>query len=132
MGSDAVSALIWGRLFDRIGLRTLVIVIGVSAWFAPLVFLGQTHWALLGMILWGIGTGAQESIFKAAVATLIPSHNRGIAFGIYYLGFGLAWFLGSTAMGVFYDVSLWGLVAFSLVLQLTGIPIFWIIKTKTT
>lgn len=42
--------------------------------------------ALLGMALWGIGMGAQESIMKAAIAGMVPPDKRGSAFGIFYTG----------------------------------------------
>jgi hypothetical protein len=47
MGADAAAALLLGRLFDRAGLRTLLIVslLGVAA--APLAFLSGAHGAFL-------------------------------------------------------------------------------------
>src|SRR5512132_1304485 len=38
-----------------------------SAASAPLVFLGDLRLAAVGMALWGLGTGAQESVMRAAV-----------------------------------------------------------------
>lgn len=60
MGVDAISALIFGRLFDRIGVSVLVISSLISMLFAPLVFLGGFNYALLGMVLWGIGWGPRS------------------------------------------------------------------------
>jgi hypothetical protein len=53
MGVDALLALFFGRLFDRIGLSILIIVSLISSFFAPLVFLGGFSLALLGMAIWG-------------------------------------------------------------------------------
>jgi predicted MFS family arabinose efflux permease len=39
-------------------------------------------------------------------------------------GFGIAWFLGSRLMGVLYDVSLTGLIVFSVLCQLASLPLF--------
>jgi len=50
-----------------------------SSLFAPLVLFGNGHRGLLGMTLWGIGMGVEESILKAAVAQLVPANNRGSA-----------------------------------------------------
>ncbi|MBD3883694.1 MFS transporter [Phormidium tenue FACHB-886] len=117
MAVDAIAALILGRLFDRHGITVLVGTFLLSALFAPLAFLGNASLALLGMVLWGIGMGAQESIVKAAIATMVPADRRGSAFGIFYLCYGLAWFLGSALMGMLYDRSLLTLIGFSITAQ---------------
>ena len=77
------------------------------------------------MILWGIGMGAQESIMRAGVARMVSSNKRGSAYGVFSTGFGLCWFLGSAAMGWFYDVSIPLLVAFSVGTQLLATPLFY-------
>lgn len=46
MGVDALSALIFGSLFDRFGLSILIIASILSSLFAPLVFLGDFIQAL--------------------------------------------------------------------------------------
>jgi MFS-type transporter involved in bile tolerance (Atg22 family) len=76
------------------------------------------------MILWGIGMGAQESLLKSLVVGFIPSARRGTAFGLFDTCFGIAWFLGSWLMGVLYDVSLIGLIGFSVLCQLASLPLF--------
>jgi len=78
---------------------------------------------LAGMILWGIGMGAQDSIIKAALSTVIPSAKRSTAFGIFDTVFGIAWFAGSTIMGLLYDRSIPALVAFSVILQIFSLPL---------
>jgi len=125
MGVDAAAALILGRLFDRLGMPVIMVVSILSALFAPLVFLGGFHLALLGMVVWGIGMGAQESIIKAALAEMVPRDRRATGYGIFNTGFGLFWFLGSALMGMLYDVSLGALIAFSVIIQLLAIPIFY-------
>ena len=82
------------------------------------------------MALWGIGMGAQESIMKAAVAGMVPMDKRGSAYGIFNTGYGLAWFLGSALMGILYDQSISFLVAFSIVMQLASIPVFFLAKQE--
>jgi MFS family permease len=123
MGVDGITALIFGRMFDRRGISVLILAVMLSALFAPLVFLGNPSLALLGMGLWGIGMGAQESIVKAAIAGMIPSDKRGSAFGIFQASYGLAWFLGSALMGILYDFSINGLIVFSVLAQLATVPI---------
>lgn len=128
MGVDALAALLFGYLFDRLGLITLAAAALLSALFAPLVFGGGFTWALLGMVLWGIGMGAQESIMRAAVAGMAPPDKRGTAYGIFNTGFGLFWFAGSALMGFLYDISLSALIIFSVVIQVTAIPLFWLVR----
>jgi len=125
MGVDAMAALILGRLFDRLGMAVIMAVSLLSALFAPLVFLGGFDLALLGMVLWGIGMGAQESIIKAALADMVPRDRRATGYGIFNTGFGLFWFLGSALMGLLYDVSLSALIAFSVLIQLLALPLFF-------
>lgn len=124
MGVDALAALFFGRMFDRIGIGILAFVALIALLFAPLVFLGGFALALLGMAFWGIGMGAQESIMRAAVGGMIPSHRRGTAYGVFNTGYGIFWFLGSVLMGVLYDRSIPLLVGFSVVMQMASIPLF--------
>lgn len=130
MGVDALAALLFGRWFDRVGLRVLMLVALLSALFAPLVFLGGFASALAGMALWGVGMGAQESILRAAVGDMVARDRRGSAYGIFNTGYGLFWFLGSALMGVLYDVSLPGLIAFSVAAQLASIPLFYAVARR--
>jgi len=121
MGVDALAALIFGRLFDKIGMWALVIAVIISAFFAPLVFWGDFNLALLGMALWGVGMGAQESIMRAAVAEMSPVDVRGSAYGVFSTIYGVSWFIGSFTMGILYDFSLTSMVIFSLGAQLFSV-----------
>jgi MFS family permease len=123
MGVDAVAALVFGRLFDRFGIPVLIAATLLSAPFAPLVFERSVASAVAGMALWGAGMGAQESILRATIATMVPPERRGTAYGVFNAGYGLAWFLGSALMGYLYDVSPHGLVTFSVLAQLAAIPL---------
>lgn len=131
MGTDAIAALVFGRLFDRVGIGILIVVTLMSAFFAPLVFLDGFGLAVVGMMLWGIGLGAQESILRAAVAGMTAAERRGSAYGIFNTGFGIMWFLGSALMGYLYDVSLPALIALSVLLQLAAVPLFIVVKRST-
>jgi MFS family permease len=127
MGIDAIAALLFGRWFDRVGLGSLMLAIALSLLFAPLVFLGSFQTAIGGMVLWGIGMGAQESIMKAAIASIVPPQRRGSAFGIFNTGYGLAWFAGSALMGTLYDFSLTALVIFSVLIQTLSLPVLFFV-----
>jgi len=130
MGVDALSALLFGRLFDRVGVSILVVVSLLSSLFAPLVFLGNFYLAIVGMALWGVGMGAQESIMRAAIAGMVPMNRRGTAYGVFNTGYGIFWFLGSAVMGVLYDISIPFLIVFSMVMQLASIPLFLLLRIE--
>lgn len=125
MGVDALAALIFGRLYDQHGLAVLLAVAFMSAFFAPLVFTSSFWAALAGMALWGISMGAQESVMRAAVAGMVSPDRRGSAYGVFNTGYGLAWFAGSALMGILYDISLPALIAFSVLSQLTAVPVLY-------
>ncbi len=119
MGIDAIAALIFGFMFDKIGISSLLFSIGLSALISPFVFLFEGQWALyIGIVLWGIGMGAQESVLKAVVAKLVPKERRATGYGIFSSVFGLAWFLGSMVVGALYTRSLSGMVIFTVVMQI--------------
>lgn len=127
MGVDGIAALVFGRLFDRVGIWSLVLAVVLSLFFAPLVFSGSFSLVIVGMMLWGIGMGAQESIMKAVVAGIVPAQRRGSAFGIFNTGYGLSWFIGSALMGILYDYSRGALILVSMALQLAAIPaLIWV------
>jgi MFS family permease len=130
MGVDALAALFFGRLFDRIGISILIVVSLLSSLFAPLVFLGSFSFALVGTALWGVGMGAQESIMRAAIAEMVPMDRRGAAYGIFNTGYGVFWFLGSALMGVLYDTSLPALITFSVAMELASVPLLLLVRKK--
>jgi predicted MFS family arabinose efflux permease len=125
MGAGAFSNLLFGRLFDRIGFSIVFIAFLVGATFAPLVFLGQFWLVLIGMAVWGIGMGAQNSLLKAILTGFMPVKKRSTGFGIFYTAYGIAWFLGSAAMGFLYDKSIATLISFSVIAELAALPVFF-------
>ncbi len=130
MAVDGAASLLFGRLFDRAGIRILIPLTIISAASAPLVFFGGFWLALIGSALWGIGMGVHESIIPAAVATMVPQQRRPSAYGIFTAGFGIFWFIGSVILGILYDVWIPAVVILSVVLQLIAIPIFIVLRRK--
>jgi predicted MFS family arabinose efflux permease len=123
MAMGAIASLVVGRLLDKRGSPALIAGILLSAFFAPLGFLGGPVLALVGMMLWGIGMGVQDSSLKAVLVAVVPQEKRSTAFGIFDTSFGIAWFLGSAAMGLLYSRSIPALIVFSVVLQLAALPV---------
>jgi MFS family permease len=130
MATGAIGGLVFGKLFDKFGLIVLLAIFFLSAFFAPFVFLGTSWFALVGMLLWGLGMGMQASLINAVIARVVPPTKRSSAFGLFDTGFGIAWFAGSWLMGILYAKSLGALIAFSVVLQLVALPLFLFAKQK--
>jgi len=126
MATSALTAILFGRLFDKFGANVALFAFLISAAFAPFVFLGGSLVALLGMIFWGIGMSAQGSLFQAMLTGVIPAEKRSTAFGLFDTGYGIAWFLGSAAMGLLYDKSILAVVLFSVLLQIAALPVLYI------
>ena len=122
---DAVAALIFGLMYDKKGVKALVWSTLISAPFAVFVFaFDSVPMLLIGVALWGVGMGAQESILKAAVTRMVPKASRATGYGIFECSFGVFWFLGSWLMGVLYDVSIPVMITVSVVAQLAAIPLY--------
>jgi predicted MFS family arabinose efflux permease len=128
--AGGLTALVLGRLFDRQGLSVLLWATLVPALYAPLVFLGGPWAALAGMVLWGIGFGAHDSLFRAAVAQRIPRERRATVMGVFNAIYGTAWFIGSVLLGVLYDVSPLYTVIAALALQLVACPLLWNLRSS--
>jgi len=126
MASGALSSIPLGRLLDRFGGDVSLFAFFISAAAAPLVFLGTFTFALVGMIFWGIGMSAQGTLFQAMLTHVISAQKRSTAFGLFDTGFGVAWFIGSAAMGLLYEKSVVAVALFSMILQLAAIPVIFI------
>ena len=93
MAVDAIAGSVFGWLFDKVGLKALMLSTFLSAFFSAFIFLTESKSMIItGIVLWGIGMGTQESIMKAEVSKIIPKSSRSMGFGIFETGFGVAWF----------------------------------------
>lgn len=122
MGTEAIVAFVFGHLFDKVGVWVIVAGVLLSAIANPLLFLGGFHPALAGIMLWGAGTGAQNSALRASISNIVAPERRGSAFGIYNTVYGLLWFAGSATIGLLYGRSVTAVVIFAITCQLLSIP----------
>ena len=130
MAVDAVVALIVGKLFDKKGMGVLLAIPLLSA---PIPFLGFSESYILvvaAAVLWGAVMGIHETIMRAAIADLTPLSSRGAAYGIFNTLYGVAWFLGSTAIGYLYDHDMGYIFAFIVFVQLTACICFFSFKNS--
>lgn len=104
--SRVLSSLIGGDLSDRVGRKSLI----VSGWslyaavYAGFAFVAGplAAWALF--LIYGIYSGLAEGAEKALVADLVPTpQQRGSAFGLYNLAFGITVLPASLLMGALWN-----------------------------
>lgn len=124
MGSAALAALASGALYDRFGLRGLLIALPLTAAVPFLSFSTEPVLVWLGAVVWGAALGIHESTLRAAVADLVPAARRGTGYGIFTAIYGLSWLAGSTIIGALYSASYSGLVVFSAASQLVALIVF--------
>ncbi len=132
MGIDALAALVFGRWYDKKGVLALAVAILIASPFALFAFSFIPALIIVGILLWGVGMGAQESIIRAVVADITSATKRGTGFGLFNACFGITWFLGSLLMGILYDFSLPGLIGFSIVFQLASLPLLLLVHKRLT
>jgi MFS family permease len=120
MAADGVASLVFGRWFDKAGLKVVFGGIALGLVVAPLAFFGGWWGAAIGTLAWGACLGVHESVMAAAVASLVPLHARARAYGIFTSLFGVAWFVGSAVLGALYDVSIPALVTVAVLAQLAA------------
>lgn len=123
MLAAGASALVLGRLLDRLGIVVVVAATVAASVATPLVFLGGFWSSLAGVLLWGVGMGMQDSALKAAVGAFVPPERRATGYGTFDMVRGIGWFLGSLLLGFLYDHSIPAVVAASLALQLLAVPV---------
>jgi len=103
--SKVISSLIGGDLSDRLGRRRLI----VSGWilyaavYAGFAFVANDISVWILFLIYGIYFGLGEGAEKALVADLVKPEQRGTAFGLYNLAFGITVLPASLLMGTLWD-----------------------------
>ena len=129
MGVNGLTALIFGRMFDRYGIQIIVLGILVSLLALPFGFLAGHTGVYISIACWATGLGAQDATLRSGISQVVSMNKRGTAFGAFNAAYGILWFVGSVTMGVLYDHSLFALVVFGVVAQLGGgVLFFWLRK----
>src|SRR5579883_678320 len=131
MGMEGLTALGFGRLFDRYGAAVLSLGTLFSMAALPLAFLGGLGAAVAAIVFWGCGMGAQDACLRSGIARVVSMDKRGRAFGIFNGIFGILWFAGSAIMGLLYGVTPLALVAFGLAMQAVAAAAFlWLGRSR--
>jgi MFS family permease len=100
-----LSSLVGGNLSDRLGRKTLI----VSGWllyaavYAGFAFVTSVSMAWVLFLIYGLYFGLAEGAEKALVADLVRPEQRGTAYGLYNLAFGITVFPASLLMGALWN-----------------------------
>lgn len=100
-----LSSLFGGDLSDRLGRKRLI----VSGWilyaavYAGFAFATNKASLWILFLIYGIYFGLVEGAEKALVADLVRPEQRGTAYGLYNLAFGITVFPASLLMGMIWD-----------------------------
>ncbi len=103
--SKVASSLYGGHLSDILGRRRLI----VSGWilyaavYAGFAFVANTFSVWILFLIYGIYFGLVEGAEKALVADLVKPEQRGTAYGLYNLAFGITVLPASLLMGFLWD-----------------------------
>ena len=124
MGVNGLTALVFGRLFDRYGIQIIAVGIVVSLLALPFGFLGGTSGVYISVACWATGLGAQDATLRSGISQVVSMNKRGTAFGAFNAAYGVLWFLGSVTMGILYDFSLVTLVSFGICAQVVSAVLF--------
>jgi len=130
MGAAALAALGSGRVYDRVGLRGLIVALPLAAVVPALSFSRTAALVWIGAVVWGAAMGIHESTMRAAVADLVPAAVRGTGYGVFTAIYGLAWLAGSTIVGALYSYSLVAVIAFVAATQLLALIPFVMLAPK--
>ena len=104
-GSKVLSSLFGGDLSDRLGRKRLI----VSGWilyaavYAGFAFATASASIWILFLIYGIYFGLAEGAEKALVADLVRPEQRGTAYGLYNLAFGVTVLPASLLMGAIWD-----------------------------
>ena len=103
--SKVVSSIFGGHLSDVLGRRKLI----VSGWilyaavYAGFAFVSNSISVWILFLVYGIYFGLVEGAEKALVADLVRAEQRGTAYGLYNLAFGITVLPASLLMGFLWD-----------------------------
>ncbi len=130
MGVDAVVAPIIGKVYDRIGIKSVLAAPLLTLPIPILAFSKDFNLIVTGVILWGLVMGIQETIMRAAIADIAPIERRGFSYGVFNTAYGLAFLLGSAVMGFLYGISYWHLVGFAVTMEIASLFVYYFFKKR--
>jgi len=106
-GVDAPAALLSGYLYDRFGIRILMLPFILSI-FPPIFTMLNTDLTtlIIASIFFGVVLGVQESTYRAAVSIFTPVSSRGTAYGIFNVAYGIGFLISGGIYGLIMDLHI--------------------------
>ncbi|MFZ5808733.1 MAG: MFS transporter [Chloroflexota bacterium] len=130
MGVDALAALAVGKLYDRFGLTSLILVPFLTIWIPLVGFSRQIGWIVVSVILWGLVMAIHETTMRAAIADIAQIEKRGTGYGVFNTLYGGAWFVGGSLMGWMYQSAFWALPVLVVVMEALAVWVFIILRRQ--
>ncbi|MEM4646037.1 MAG: MFS transporter [Zestosphaera sp.] len=131
MGVDALVAFPIGYLYDKAGLKSLIMT-PILAAAIPVLLLTNTRVAVyLAAAVWGATMSIYETNMRAAIPDLVEPSRRALAYGTYGLIYGAAWMLGGVLAGAIYTLNPTYLIPYVLITELSSlIAMIYLLKSK--
>jgi len=127
---DAIFAPIAGLAYDKFGRRVLIIPFLLSIFPSILVFASDATTLVIIAIIYGIVLGMQESIYRAAVADIAPLEYRVMAYGIFYVTYGIGFTISGAVYGFLIDINAMNIaIPYAIISQV--IALFLLLKSIT-
>ena len=123
MGVEALAALGVGLAYDRRGGAVLYAVPVLVALVPALALSGSLWVALVGVAVWGLAYGVQDSTVKALVAEVVETPRRATAYGVFAGVQGAFAVVGGLVAGWLYERSLGALVVVVAVSQAVALAL---------
>lgn len=130
MAAAALGALASGVGYDRSGARVLLALPLLIAAVPVLALAPAAAVAFVGVLVWGIALGIQDSTVKALVADLVPEQRQGTAYGVFAAFEGAGALAGGILYGALYGTRTL-LIAAVAVLQLVAFVVLVVALRRT-
>lgn len=129
MAVDAIIAFPIGYLYDRMGIRSLIVT-PIAAALIPLALLNGTRiYVYSAAVLWGVVMGVYETSMRAAIPDLVHESKRALAYGVYGLIYGASWMLGGLIIGAIHELNPLYLTVYIAILEIPSITLLAYLST---
>jgi predicted MFS family arabinose efflux permease len=121
MLADGLLVLPIGLMYDKFGLVSLLFVPIFSILIIPFLLTQNFISVAIASIFWGIVMAIYESNARAAIADILPENKIAFVYGVFGLGFGAAWMIGSAIYGYLYEISQSSMIYFTLTTEILAL-----------